>query len=144
MWVLWSKIYFIKTVFENFMKWGLKGGISIDADSGPLRYVLWCWGNICHQLFTFMQIYSGHTVFPKRVCFLIFCRFLYVPWSFSWIFFVGFFGERRRERVVNKTYFYKDICSYTYFELLSASQDRVKRPWVNVRCVYRGLFLAVD
>ena len=44
------------------MKWGLKGGISIDADSGPLRYVLWCCGSICHQLFTFIQIYSGHTV----------------------------------------------------------------------------------
>ena len=26
------------------MKWGLKGGISIDADSGPHRYVLWCCG----------------------------------------------------------------------------------------------------
>ena len=28
-----------KTVFENSMKQGLKEGISIDADSGPLRYV---------------------------------------------------------------------------------------------------------
>ena len=27
--------YLIKTVFENFMKWDLKVGISIDADSGP-------------------------------------------------------------------------------------------------------------
>ena len=62
MWELWSKIYFIKTVFENFMKWGLKGGISIDANYGPLRYVLWPCGSICHQLFTFIQIYSGHTV----------------------------------------------------------------------------------
>ena len=31
------------------MKWGLKVGISIDADSGPPRYVLWCCGGICHQ-----------------------------------------------------------------------------------------------
>ena len=38
---LWNKIYFIKTVFETFMKWGLKGGISIDTDSWPLGYVLW-------------------------------------------------------------------------------------------------------
>ena len=30
------------------MKWGLKGGISIDADSGPPRYVLWCCGGIWH------------------------------------------------------------------------------------------------
>ena len=41
---------------------GLKGGISIDADSGPLRYVLWCCGGICHQPDTFIQIGSGHTV----------------------------------------------------------------------------------
>ena len=44
------------------MKWGLKGKISIYADSGPLRYVLWCFGSISHQLFTFIHIYSGHTV----------------------------------------------------------------------------------
>ena len=62
MWALWSKIYFIKTVFENFMKWGLKGGISIDADSGPPRYVLWCCGGIYHQPDIFIQIGSGHTV----------------------------------------------------------------------------------
>jgi len=29
-----------KTVFENFMKLRLKGGISIDTDSGPLGYAL--------------------------------------------------------------------------------------------------------
>ena len=44
------------------MKWGLKGGISIYADSGPPRYVLWCCGCICHQPDTFIQIGSGHTV----------------------------------------------------------------------------------
>ena len=51
-----------KTVFENFMKWGLKGAISNDADSGPPRYVLWCCGGICQEDFTFIQIGSGHTV----------------------------------------------------------------------------------
>ena len=45
---------------------GLKGGISIDADSGPLRYVLWCCGGICHQPDTFIQIGSGHTVGLSR------------------------------------------------------------------------------
>ena len=44
------------------MKWDLKGGISIDADSGTLRYVLWCYGSVCHQPFTFIQIGCGHTV----------------------------------------------------------------------------------
>ena len=57
----WRCMY-IKTVFENFMNWGLKGGISIYADSGPPRYVLWCCGGICHQPDTFIQIGSGHTV----------------------------------------------------------------------------------
>ena len=41
---------------------GLKGGISIDADSGPPRHVLWCCGGICHELLTFIQIGCGHTV----------------------------------------------------------------------------------
>ena len=41
---------------------GLKGGISIDADSGPPRYVLWCCGGICHQVLTFFKIGCGHTV----------------------------------------------------------------------------------
>ena len=40
----------------------LKGGISIDADSGLLKYVVWCCGSICRQLLTFIQICSGHTV----------------------------------------------------------------------------------
>ena len=48
---------------KNFMKWGLKGGISIDADSGPPRYVLSCCGGICCQPDTFIQIGSGHTHF---------------------------------------------------------------------------------
>ena len=38
------------------MKWGLKRGISIDADSGPPWYVLWCCGGISHQLLTFFRL----------------------------------------------------------------------------------------
>ena len=57
-------------LFENFyfleyMYWvnlGLKGVISIDADSGPPRYVLWCCSGICHQVLIFFQIVCGHTV----------------------------------------------------------------------------------
>ena len=51
-----------KTVFENFMKWSLKGGISIDTDSGMLRYALWCCGRRSQDFFTFIQIVSNHTV----------------------------------------------------------------------------------
>ena len=68
MWTLWNKITSQKIAFENFMKWGLKGGISIYADSGPPGYVLWCCIRICHQLLTFIQIGSGHTVNQILIC----------------------------------------------------------------------------
>ena len=49
--------------------WSEREKFSIDANSGPLRYVLWCCGSICHQPFTFIQIYSGHTVWGHNgVC----------------------------------------------------------------------------
>ena len=54
-----------KTVFENFMKWSLKGGISIDG-SCPPRYILWCCGSMYHQPDTFIQIGSGDTVIDPR------------------------------------------------------------------------------
>ena len=60
-----TQIYLVsskKNFFWNFMKWGLKGGISIEADSGPPRYVLWCCGGICHQLPNFFKIGCCHTV----------------------------------------------------------------------------------
>ena len=47
------------------MNWGLKGGISIDAYSGPCRHVLWCCGGICHQLLTFCY---SHTVRDITFC----------------------------------------------------------------------------
>ena len=45
-----------KTVFGN---WGLKGGISIDADSGPLD--AGC-DSISHEVFNCILVGSGHTV----------------------------------------------------------------------------------
>ena len=54
----WKKILLV----WNFMKLGLKGGISIDVDSVPLGYVLWCCGSRSLDFFTFIQIGSGHTV----------------------------------------------------------------------------------
>ena len=41
---------------------GLKRRILIDADSGRLRYVLWFFGSIFHEVFTLIHIGSGHTV----------------------------------------------------------------------------------
>ena len=40
----------------------LKGGISVDADSGPLGYILWCCGGRSRDFFTFIQIGTVHTV----------------------------------------------------------------------------------
>ena len=45
-----------KSCFTMFTFWGT------FTDSGPLRYVLWCCGSICHDFFTFIQVGSGHTV----------------------------------------------------------------------------------
>ena len=53
---------------------GLKGGNSIDEDSGPLGYVLWCCGSRSWEVvFTLFQIGSGHTVgnAGKIVSFLV-------------------------------------------------------------------------
>ena len=44
------------------MKSGLKEGISIDTDSGPLGYVLLYCG---HDFFTFIPIGSAHTVLER-------------------------------------------------------------------------------
>ena len=49
------------------MKWGLKGGISIDTDSGPVGYVLWCCGSRSQDFFIFIQIGSGHTVYVSDI-----------------------------------------------------------------------------
>ena len=50
-------------IFENLLhKKCLKGGISIYADFGPPRYILWWCDGICHEVLTFFQIGSGHTV----------------------------------------------------------------------------------
>ena len=40
----------------------LRGGISIDADCGPLGYVFWCCGSRSQDFFTFIHVDSGHTV----------------------------------------------------------------------------------
>ena len=61
------------------MKWGLKGGISIYADSWPPRYVLWCCGGICHKVLTFIQIGCGHTVTES----LVLSWFNFFCWYFS-------------------------------------------------------------
>ena len=77
---LWRKIYFIKkTVFENFMKWGMKGGISIATDSGPLGYVLWCCGSRTQDFFTFT--YSDW-LWPYCVWLNADCRLQRVHWIY--------------------------------------------------------------
>ena len=76
MWTLWNKIYFIKIVFAKFMKWGLKGGISIDNDSGPPKgqYISKCllvssFGPKCQRKYC------------KDFCPETFCSFLGASWK---------------------------------------------------------------
>ena len=58
-----SEIFWKFFIFENLLhKKRLKGRISIYADFGPPRYVLWCCVGICHEVLTFFQIGCGHTV----------------------------------------------------------------------------------
>ena len=55
-------------IFLNLLhKKPLKGGISIYADFGSPRYVLWCYGGICHQVLTFFKIGCGHTVLKATI-----------------------------------------------------------------------------
>ena len=63
-------------------------GISIDTDSGTLRYVLWCCGSICHQLFILIQIHSKHTV--------IWCIFAFYLAHLFELFIEVIKGERER------------------------------------------------
>ena len=51
-----------KQFFEKIMYWSLKWEILIDANSEPIRFALWCCDSICHEVFTFIPIGSGHTV----------------------------------------------------------------------------------
>ena len=64
MWVLWSKIYFTRNSFwKSYEVKAERGGFQLMQILGLLgMYLLWCCGSICHQLLTFIQIGSGHTV----------------------------------------------------------------------------------
>ena len=71
------------------MKLVLKGGISIDADSVPLKYDLWCWGSRSQEEFTFIPIGSGHTVFESvslvRVNLIgLRGKLNHIIWAFGW------------------------------------------------------------
>ena len=94
----------------NFMKWVLKGGISIDADSGPPRYVLWCCGGICHQVLTFIQVGYGHTV---KSDFQSQFSMSKIIWIFPNFFFIEEYQFRRRFFVIViflKTSIFEPLC----------------------------------
>ena len=44
-----------KKLLLKFYEVRSERGVSIDSDSGPPRYVLWCCGGICHQALTFFS-----------------------------------------------------------------------------------------
>ena len=59
MWSLWRKIYLKKTVFENFMKGGLKGGFQLMQILDLLGTYF---DAVVVEVFTFFQIVSGYIV----------------------------------------------------------------------------------
>ena len=59
--------------FENFMYWGLKGGILNIADYDPLGYELSCCSSILLGFLNFVQSYFGHTVCKFWIC-RLFCH----------------------------------------------------------------------
>ena len=72
--------------FENLLhKKHLKGGISIYADFGPPRYVLWCCSGICHEVLTFIQI-GCETRGPTVVIFKCFWNlFFFNKCAWNWM-----------------------------------------------------------
>ena len=93
------------------MNWGLKGGISIDADSGPPRYVLWCCGGICHQLPTFFKIGCGHTVL----------RDTFVRENLEMLNSLNFIAVRRKWKKYGRYIYYTGLISYFVFLLFLTS-----------------------
>ena len=121
------------------MKWGLKGGISMDADSGPPRYVFWYYGGICHEDFTFIQIGSSYTVLYKKmwkieVWFVIFnnfveiCKYVLFTWYCVWDIMSLLFSKNTLKYVDNyilrkpKTQFWKRF-------VVGKSRERKKKSW---------------
>ena len=104
------------------MKWGLKGGISIDAGSCPPRYVLWCCGGICHQPDTFIQIVSAQwSKGPCRV--IVIPRFSTVCGS-VWTSF-GDIGEK-----LTTANFIKSVWLVT--NTTAASKNIPRRPRISI------------
>ena len=72
MWTLWNKIYFIKNSFWKFYEVrSERGGFQLIQILSLLgMYILWCWGSRSQDVFTFVQIGSGHTeiIFVKKGC----------------------------------------------------------------------------
>ena len=97
------------SIFENLHhKKSLKGEISIDADSGPPRHVLWCCSGICHQVLTFFQIGCGHTVVCKVVVSYHFSFVTITKWwsSFSDTFVcLKNLKQNSKEQLTTKNYF---------------------------------------
>ena len=75
-----------KQFLKILLKWCLRGGISIDTDSGPLGYVLWCCGSRSQDFFYF---YSN-LLWP-------FCA------STGWCVFIqNYFAQRRVDNLSDK------------------------------------------
>jgi hypothetical protein len=115
---LWKKIYYFikKQLLKMLWSEVWKGGISIDADSGPFRNVLWCFGGICHQQDTFIQIGSDHTVG-------LMCKY-FLKWTenLRTNFWLQFLQKTKKEIVLNSS-----LCS----KLDRIKNKRISLPYVR-------------
>ena len=84
-----APIFFCFTIQKNwtkFVPWTNlffpEKKVLVKKNFWPLRYVLWCCGGICHQVFTFFQISCGRTVYPIQgvlsICFDLTLKYLCV------------------------------------------------------------------
>ena len=136
------------------MKRGLKGGISIHADSGPPRYVLWCCGGICHEVLTFIQIGCGHTVYRNgsstyhaALSFAIgsISKVSRKPSNFVLFTVIrcGYPGHLLNGHVIGRSYLFGDVIHYSCHEgyKLQGSKSRQCNEhgfWTGVRPACRG------
>ena len=114
------------------MKWGLKGGISIDADSGPPKYEPWCCAGICQDFFTFIQIGSGHTV--KRVGNFKYSKCPVCTLQNSWLFVELYHNINEVKPFIKShlNFYFVTISRDFFLEIFIQSKINYKRPKVGL------------
>ena len=128
-----KKLLVWKKLLLKFYEVRSERGVSIDSDSGPPRYVLWCCGGICHQVLTFFQIGCGHTVWEIwkfNESKILVCTSMTVFKFPSLLFLKSYYGN-------NTDYGHTKAKSLI---LCSPAQIQISIPYEYLECGYKGLF----